>query len=105
MSESFYATETSTVQLGDGNSVTLRKLTYSESARLLSKSRAPDGGTDWPIYTLGLLEKCLDSWDGPGFDGRNVNAANIGALPTHIGRKLVDAAVELNRDVSADEGN
>lgn len=101
---SFFTEQTSVVDLGDGNTVTLRKLTYGESADILSASMKV-GEIDWVKYRVRQLEKSVIGWSGPGFEGREITPSNIAALPVAVGRKISDAANDLNTDVSADEGN
>lgn len=102
---SFYAEQTVTVDLGKGNRVTLRKLDYGQVSTILSACRLPGGELDGVRYSRMQTEAGLVSWEGPSFDGKPATAENMRALPVTIGRKLADAAAELNRDIGEDEGN
>jgi len=101
----FYAEQTETVDLGKGNSATLRRLTYGEISELLSACRVAGGEIDYVRYTRGLVEKGVIGWTGPGFEGREVKVENIRALPAKVGSKLASAAIALNKDIEDDEGN
>lgn len=94
----YFATQTETIDLGGGNTVTVRKLTYGEVLALSEDPR-------WE-KTSGLVttEKALVSWDGPGFDGREPTPDNLRALPFSLARKIAAAADKLTY-LSEDEGN
>ena len=102
---SFFAEQTQVVDLGDGNSVTLRKLTYGETADLLSASMNAFGRIDKVRYNRGQLEKSIVSWTGPGFEGREITPEQVGALSARMGIKLSKAADDFNALVDEDEGN
>lgn len=102
---SFYAEQTKVVDLGKGNRVTLRKLTYGEFSEILSASRLPGGEIDGVKYSRLQAEVGLVAWEGPGFEGRDANVENMRALPIRIGNKLAEAATELNKDIGEAEGN
>ena len=101
---SFYAEQTQVVDLGKGNTATLRKLTYGELGDLLSACRLAGGEMDAVRYSRGLVEKGLVGWVGPGFEGREITQENVRDLSPRIGRKLAKAAGELNDDLDEDEG-
>ncbi len=103
--ESFYAEQTVVVDLGKGNSVTLRKLTYGEFSEILSAARLAGGEIDGVKYSRKQAEMGLVEWEGPGFGGKPATVENFRALPVRIGNKIATAAADLNRDVDADEGN
>jgi len=103
--ENFYAEQTVTVELGGGNRVTLRKLTYGEFSAILSEARLAGGEIDGVKYSRKQAEVGLVSWEGPGFDGKPATIENFRALPVRIGNKLATAAADLNKDVGEDEGN
>ncbi len=92
---SFFAPPTKQIDLGGGNTVTLRKMTYGE---LLSTYN--DG-----VQHAGLEQAAcsLVSWSGPDFDGRPANRENLLALPFDVTTEIVKAAIEINT-VSKDEG-
>lgn len=101
----FYAEQTVTVDLGGGNSVVLRKLTYGEFSDILSEARLSSGDIDGVKYSRRQAEVGLVSWAGPGFAGREANAANFRTLPVRVGNKIAKAASDLNSEVGEDEGN
>ena len=51
-----------------------------------------------------MLARCLVSWEGPDFEGRQPTRENVEALPPKMGSELADAVEELGRQ-SANEGN
>jgi hypothetical protein len=102
---SFYTEQTKTVDLGKGNSATLRKLSYGEVSSIFSACRLPGGEVDGVRYSRMQAEMGLVSWEGPGFEGKPATPENLRALPVRIGRTLAEAAAELNTDVGEDEGN
>ncbi len=101
----FYAEQTVVVDLGGGNKVTLRKLTYGEFSTILSEARIAGGEIDGVKYSRKQAEVGLVSWEGPGFGGKPATVENFRGLPVRIGNKLATAAATLNQDVSEDEGN
>jgi len=104
----FFAQITKTVDLGDGNAVVLRKPLFGDTQAASSAAMQVKPDTtvtlDWPRYRLELLTRCIVSWDGPGFEGRQPNRENVEALPSKIGGELADEVDNLNR-LSTDEGN
>ena len=101
---SFFAEQTSVVDLGGGNTVTIRKLTFGQAVEINSK--AYKSGT-FDIFQHGLerLVLSITAWEGSEFDGRPVSRKNIEALPSEVIRQVNDAIAKLNKDVDADEGN
>jgi hypothetical protein len=100
----FFTAQTKVVDLGNGNSVTLHKLTYGESIE--ASSRALVAGNFDPFrHSLERLLASVQAWEGKDFEGQPVTPENIKALPLEVTRKLNDALVKLNNDISDDEGN
>jgi hypothetical protein len=95
---SFFAPQTQTIDLGDGNTVQLRKMTYGE---LMAAFDDPEYGEK----RRGVAEtiQSLVSWDGPGFEGKPATRENFKALPWDIASKIVSASNDLNF-LSEDEG-
>lgn len=94
----FFTSTTKVVDLGDGNTVTLRKVTfeqYAEAQGLTTKVVGDGLRLDWPRFRAELLKRAVESWEGPGFEGKPPTPENIGALPWEIGDKLADAAQSL----------
>jgi hypothetical protein len=101
----FFDAQTKTVDLGDGNSVVIRKLTYGENLDCLSRALTQHGHLDSFLHARHRLRIAIVSWQGTGFEGREVNPKNIDALPIDIARKVNDALAELNKEVTEEEGN
>jgi hypothetical protein len=95
----FYAAQSETVDLGGGNTVQIRKLSYAE---LLASFEDPEYGDK----RRGVAEAigAIVAWDGPGFEDKPASRENFLALPWDVGAKIVAAATKLNF-VSEDEGN
>lgn len=107
---SFFAEQTRVVELDADNRVTLRKLTYGQAREATSRAMRVDFAKqtpeiDYPLLRAEQLHRAVVSWDGPGFEGREVTAANIDALPTWITDKLIDGLVALDGGAGDDEGN
>jgi hypothetical protein len=103
----FFHRATKIVDLGDGNTVTLRKAAFRESQEAASAASSVKDGTitiDWPLYRLELLKRCVTAWEGEGFDGLPPTPENIDQLPISIGNKLADEVQELST-LSDSEGN
>lgn len=96
----FFTPQTATVDLGDGNTATLRKLSYGDVLDVMSLAQ----GDGFKAARL-QLERGIVAWAGPGFAGRELTPENIAALPARVGRKLQAAFTELNAEMDTDEGN
>lgn len=95
---SFFTPTTKVVDLGDGNTVTLRKVSFAQYAEAQSAAtHIADESLqlDWPRLRMEVLKRAVATWDGPGFDGLPPTAENIGNLPWEIGNKLAEQAMEL----------
>jgi hypothetical protein len=92
---SFFAPPTKAIELGDGNTVQLRKMTYGEMLATYA-----DG-----IEHIGVEQTIasLVAWSGPGFDGKPATRENFLALPFDVASTILKAAIDLN-SVSKDEG-
>ena len=99
----FFASTDKTVELGGGNTVTIKRVTYGERQEAASKS-VKGGILDMPRYQMELLCRAVVSWEGPDFEGRPASAENIAELPGYIADKLVSEANAL-AELTADEGN
>jgi hypothetical protein len=95
---SFFAPQTETLELGNGNTVQLRKLTYAE---ILIAFDDPQYGDSHRGVAEAIVS--LVAWDGPGFDGKPANRENFLALPWDVASKISAAAIKLNL-LSDDEG-
>lgn len=104
---SFLAEQTKTVDVGGGNSVTVRKMTFGTRQRILSKHtkldvRTQDVTIDQAMLRYDQLKMNIVSWVGPDFDGYPVNDENIEHLPPDIADKLLGEIDEFNT-ISDDE--
>ena len=94
----FFTSTTKVVDLGDGNTVTLRKVTFAQYAEAQSAATHIVGEAlqlDWPRLRAEVLKRSVAEWTGPGFEGLPPTAENIGNLPWEIGNKLAEQAMEL----------
>jgi hypothetical protein len=92
---SFFAPPTKTIDIGNGNTVQLRKMTYGEMLATYS-----DG-----IEHIGVEQTVasLAGWSGPDFDGQPANRENFMALPFDVANTILKAAIDLN-SLSKEEG-
>lgn len=98
---SFLAEQTKTVDVGGGNSVTVRKMTFGTRQRILSKHtkldvKAQDVTIDQAMLRYDQLKMNIVSWQGPDFDGFPVNDENIEKLPPDIADMLLGEIDEFN---------
>ncbi len=104
---SFFTPTTKLVDLGDGNTVTLRKVSFEQYADAQSKATHVANEAiqlDWPRLRMEVLKRAVQSWEGPGFDGQQPTPESIGALPWEIGNKLAEEAMTL-ATVGQEAGN
>lgn len=99
----FFTLPTEAVDLGGGNVAHVRKLTFGEHQRALSLSTLPGGAMDNVRYALEVAKLATVDWQGDGFEGKAATPENVAALPTEVGAKIANAAVEL-LNVGATEG-
>jgi hypothetical protein len=103
---SFFTPQTKVVEIDEHNRVTVRKLsTAKRNEALLVGMVEQDEAIRGLLWTDAFLRRAIVSWDGPGFEGREVNQENIDQLPPEVTDKLLPAVMELNRQTSVDEGN
>lgn len=103
----FFTSQTQVVDLGGGNTVTMRKATFADVAAAQGAAVQRTGEKlelDWPRYRLELVKRTVLTWEGPGFEGQPPTHENIAALPSSVGERLASAAVDLSA-LSEDEGN
>jgi len=103
----FFTGQTKVVDLGGGNTATLRKATFADVAKAQSAAAHWQDDKlvlDWPIYRLELVKATLTAWSGPDFEGQPPTAENIAALPPSGGEKLAKEAQSLS-SLDDDEGN
>ena len=82
---SLFTTPTKVVDLGDGNTVTLRSLTYGEVKFLTTA-----GGDDDRWLLAGILR-----WDGEGFEGQAPSKETLAKLPVGIVKRLTEEMTGL----------
>lgn len=102
----FFTGQTRTVDLGDGNSITVRKLAFGDMQKLWSLPELYSGPAETSNQRFGseLTKLAIAAWDGPGFEGRGVSVDNINALPMEVINQVLPVAFELNV-LSEDEKN
>ena len=94
----FFTSTTKVVDLGDGNTVTLRKIAFAQYAEAQGAATQVEGESlrlNFPLLRAEVLKRSVAEWTGPGFEGQPPTPENIGALPWEIGNKLAEAAMEL----------
>lgn len=92
---SFFTPVTHVVDLGDGNRITLRKLTHGERQNILIKTAKIASGDTlvMGIATQGeMLKAAIESWEGPDFEGRKPTPENIDALPPNVADAITEKA-------------
>ena len=79
----FFDLPTKTFDLGDGNTVTIRKLTFSDMQKVWNDKELHDGPEDTfqSRLTALVVRLAICDWAGPGFEGHAVSAENIALLP------------------------
>lgn len=108
---SFFAIANETVQIDEQNSITIKAPTYGEMQVIQSKAMVVRfdqkgvGGADFDITLMErlLVQNCIVSWDGPGFEGRPVTNENIDALPAFVVEKLKPAIDRLSSPMKSAE--
>jgi hypothetical protein len=98
---SFLAEQTKSVDVGGGNSVTVRKMTFGTRQRILSKHtrldvKAQNVTIDQAMLRYDQLEMNIVSWSGPDFDGYPVDNDSIERLPPDIADLLLGEIDEFN---------
>jgi len=93
----FWDLPTKIIDLGDGNSVTVRKLTFADAQKVWGdRSLYEEPAETAPTrYAAAVLRLAISAWAGPGFEGRGVSPENIDALPMSIVNQLGSEAVEF----------
>lgn len=98
---SFLAEQTKVVDVGGGNEVTVRKITFGTRQRILAKHTKLDARTqemsiDHAMMRFDQLKLNIVSWSGPDFDGYGVTDENIERLPVDIADTILTAIDEFN---------
>ena len=118
MEQSYFSQLLRTVNLGSGNSITLRALTFGERQELQSrcmtvsvvadkgKKRSRDEAQgevsiDAPLMTRLTWQRVIVDWSGPGFEGKPVTPENIDLLPPGLIDRLASELESLEMDAEA----
>lgn len=109
--KSFFKQLTETVLIDDENSITLRAPTYGENQMINSKAMVVSVGMDGngsANFDPEKLEQlyfhnCIVSWNGPGFEGREVTPENIDLLPTYVLDLLAPALNRLSKGLNEEK--
>lgn len=109
----FFESQTKTVRIDAQNSAVVRKLTFAERQQVMSRAMKVDmkpgdaGGAnvaiDAALMAFEMTKIAVVSWDGPGWEGREVTADNVAALPPAIGDLLSKVVDQLNQSLRDDE--
>ncbi len=93
----FWDLPTKTIDLGDGNTVTVRKLTFADAQKVWGDKSLYEGPAETAAtrYAAAVLRLAISAWAGPGFEGRGVSPEHIDALPMSIINQLGSEAVEF----------
>jgi hypothetical protein len=94
----FFTTQTKVIDLDGGNTVTLRKLAFSDMMALWSSAELYSGPSQTTNvrFNAKLAKLAIASWDGPDFEGRGVSPENIDALPPQIMAKIMEEAASFS---------
>ena len=98
---SFLAEQTKTIDVGGGNTVTVRKMTFGARQRILSKHtkldiKTQDVQIDQAMLRFDQLRMNIASWQGPDFDGYPVNDENVDRLPPDIADQILAEIDDFN---------
>ena len=97
---SFFTQQTETVRIDENNSVVVRKLSFGEFSAVMDRNPEMNERK----FGFDLVRAAILSWDGPGFDGREVDESSINELPWEIIVELVPVVAGLNTISEATEG-
>lgn len=105
---SFLAEQTKTVDVGNGNVVTVRKMTFGTRQRILSKHtklnvKTQEVDIDQAMLRFDQLRMSIVSWAGPDFDGYGVTDENVDALPVDIADQILTVVDEFNTLADAEK--
>ena len=94
----FWDLEEKQIDLGDGNTVTIRKLTFADMAKIWADAELFGGPeqTFQQRFATALTKQSVIAWSGPGFEGRGVSKENIDALPWRIVTKISEVASDFS---------
>lgn len=98
---SFLAEQTKPIDIGGGNVVTIRKMTFGTRQRIMAKhtrldTKSQEMFIDHAMMRFDQLRLNIVSWTGPDFDGYGVTDENIERLPVEIADQLLAAIDEFN---------
>lgn len=98
---SFLTEQTKAVDVGGGNTVTVRKMLFGTRQRILSQHSKVDPmaqtvALDQAMMRFETLFLNIVTWAGPDFDGYGVTRENVEKLPIGIADQLLAAIDEFN---------
>ena len=102
----FFSSLTETVDLGGGNSITVRSLSWAERQRITHLAALVANGNTQVMgnaMNTEAIKVVIVSWDGPGFADRPVTPENIESLDAWVADKAIDAAMKLSSPPSEPE--
>lgn len=105
---SYFTPVTHVVDLGGGNTVTIRKRNYGEQQNIIGNNTKVDpvkgvASVDVAGTRFDELVVAIVSWDGDGFEGRPVTRENILALPEEVVDVIAEAIAALNSPLDSEE--
>ena len=102
----FFNLPTEVVKLDDANQLTVRGLSWGErqAIAMAAAQKCPSNQTAAGVVMSSEAAKVvIVSWEGPGFDGRDVSSENIEALPAWIIDKVAEASDRLSEPPSDEQ--
>jgi len=106
-----FTTQTAVVQLGNGNSVTLRKLSYGDRQDAIAKATTHDPETNNFITNFALLQLwrlvySIVHWTGPDVNGIGIDFDTISSLDPEVADYLNEQyrAAFQGDSLTTDEG-
>lgn len=108
---SFFTKLTKTVFIDEENKIFVKAPTYGEVQKANSKAMSVKVGMNGEGEVLldsSLLESlmmhvCISGWEGPGFEGKSCNEANIDALPSWVISLIRPVVNELTKGLEPNE--
>lgn len=98
---SFLVEQTRDVDVGGGNVVTIRKMTFHTRQQILSRHSKLDMQTkavetDHAMIRYEQLSCNIVRWTGPDFDGFGMTEENIRMLPVDVADTILEAIDDFN---------
>ena len=102
----FFTAQTTVLTIDDdGNTVTVKRPTVAERNNAISVGVSSSSEANLQAMRIQneMLKAIVVSWDGPGFEGREVSEANIMNLPSWLSDHIVDSAESFLNPLTDDE--